>query len=122
MKKALVCMFLLLAFGCSSMQISDSQEAAFRILAVSIARTAMAFSPEASEIMTRTCSVVAAMSDPANAKNALQMLWTDLNDVQAFAVVQLINDIVTLAGGPDISDIKFLNILQSICGVCVVGG
>ena len=93
------------------------QDALWRTLARDTALAAMAFSPEASAAMSAVCACVAAGESEAG-KEVLQNLWTELNDMEAAAVVRMINDVVTLSGVDVSADAaRYMDILKAMCEV-----
>ena len=112
-------LIILIVTGCAGMTPAQ-QEAAWRIAARNVTVLATAFSPEARVVLVSCC----AMRD-STSKELLQRVWSDLSDLQANAVVQSINDVVTLAKeglGDQFKDEEqmFASILDAICSSVVV--
>ena len=117
-----VALTILIVSSCATTMTETQQQAAWKILARDAAIAAMAFSPEAAASMKAVC-VCVNVGDIYQGKEVLQQLWTELNDLQATAVVVLINDVVTLAGidvnnlSSDSQAQKVWDILKAMCSV-----
>lgn len=111
---ASVVLLILMLAGCATMSTAQ-KEAAWRIAARNVVILASAFSPEAKAVLSSCCALRGGQSELL-----MKQLWTDLDDLQAYAVVQSINDLVTLAQASDEfkdAEQMFSSILDSMCGV-----
>lgn len=108
-------LIILIVTGCAGMS-PVQKEAAWRIAARNVTVLATAFSPEARLILTSCCA-----TRDADSKELLQQVWSELNDMQANAVMEAINDVVTLAGDQFKDEEQmFGSILDAICSSVVV--
>lgn len=108
-------LIILIVTGCAGMT-PVQKEAAWRIAARNVTVLATAFSPEARAVLLTCCSLRG-----ADSKELLQQVWSELNDIQANAVVQSINDVVALAGDQFKDEEQmFGSILDAICSSVVV--
>lgn len=113
-------LIILIVSGCATTMTPTQKEAAWRIAARNVTVLATAFSPEARLALATCCSF-----RNGNNEELLRQVWTDLNDLQANAVVNTINDVVTLAQGNLGTEFQnaeqmFGSILDAICSSVVV--
>ena len=101
--------------GCATTMTQKQEEAAWRTMARNVGMLAYAFSPEARAAHEICCAVRSQTNE-----ETLRQLWSELDAYQAQAIVQMINDTVTLAEayfGDEAKDREafFGSILEAIC-------